>query len=85
VREPGRLIQHILLGTLLVLVVIGYRDLKRELDEIRLQLASQPPTRTGGKVPDGNPPSGVAFLAPVASIRGDAGRAQNRRVELVAC
>lgn len=29
-------------------------------------------------------PAGVAFLAPVASNRGDAGRGQNRRVELVA-
>jgi len=28
-------------------------------------------------------PAGVAFLAPVASNRGDVGRAQNRRVELV--
>lgn len=71
------------------LLVVGHTDnqgkLDYNMDLSRRRAASVVKALTEGHGIDAArlTPAGVGFLAPVASNRGDAGRGQNRRVELV--
>ena len=71
------------------LLVVGHTDnvgkLDFNMDLSRKRAASVVNALTEGHGIDTArlTPAGVGFLAPVASNRGDAGRAMNRRVELV--
>jgi outer membrane protein OmpA-like peptidoglycan-associated protein len=71
------------------LLVVGHTDnqgkLDYNMDLSKRRAASVVKALTEGHGIDAArlTPAGVGFLAPVASNRGDAGRGQNRRVELV--
>lgn len=61
----------------------GSLDYNRELSLSRAQAVSDDLVATYGIKADRVVPAGVGFLAPIASNSTEAGRAQNRRVELV--
>ncbi len=73
----------------LKLLVVGHTDNQGKLDynmdlsKRRAAAVVKALTKSHGIGAARLTPAGVAFLAPVASNQGDAGRAQNRRVELV--
>jgi outer membrane protein OmpA-like peptidoglycan-associated protein len=73
----------------LELLVVGHTDNQGDLDynmdlsKRRATAVVKALTKGHGIGADRLMPAGVAFLAPVASNRGDGGRSQNRRVELV--
>ena len=71
------------------LLVVGHTDNRGKLD-YNMDLSKRRAASVVTALTEGHgidaarlTPAGVGFLAPVASNRGDAGRSQNRRVELV--